>query len=280
MDNPMTDDLIDYRSIFDLTGRTVVITGAKGILGRQFCSAAASFGANLALLDVDTDGLDDQAARLAEKFGITARAYACNVADPNSVAETIDAIAAGFSRIDVLLNNAATKTSDLKQFLAPTLDYDPAIWRECFAVNLDGMFLMAKAVGRHMVEAGAGVIVQMSSIYGIMGPDLRIYEGSHYMGVRISNPVAYSASKAGVVGLTRHLATEWAESGIRVNAIAPGGVESGQNETFKSRYSARIPMGRMGRQGDIVGTFLWLASDASAYVTGQCISVDGGLSAW
>ena len=148
------------------------------------------------------------------------------------------------------------------------------------AVNLDGMFNAAQVFGGRMAERGYGAIVQTASIYGLMAPDQRIYEGSEYLGRAINTPAVYTASKAGVIGLTKHLATYWAAKGVRVNTLTPGGVESGQNETFKARYSARIPLGRMAKADEMVGTMLFLVSDAASYVTGQNIAVDGGLSAW
>ena len=149
------------------------------------------------------------------------------------------------------------------------------------SVNLDGMFLVAQAVGKVMVSQGkGGSIVQTSSIYGWIGPDQRIYKNSVYLDREINTPAVYAASKAGVIGLTKYLATYWAKNNIRVNAIAPGGAESGQNDEFIRRYSARIPMERMAKPYEIVGALLYLASDASSYVTGQTIVVDGGLCAW
>jgi NAD(P)-dependent dehydrogenase (short-subunit alcohol dehydrogenase family) len=143
------------------------------------------------------------------------------------------------------------------------------------------MFLVAQAVGRRMVSQGTGgSIIQTASVYGVVAPDMRIYEGSYYLERQISSPAVYSASKAGVIGLTRYLAAYWANKNIRVNALSPGGVDSGQNETFKQRYSARLPMGRMARPSEMQGALLFLASDASTYVTGQNIIVDGGLTAW
>jgi len=140
---------------------------------------------------------------------------------------------------------------------------------------------MAQAVGRQMVAQGrGGSIVQTASIYGVVAPDQRIYEGSQYMGMPINTPAVYSASKAAVVGLTKYLASYWGHHGIRVNTLTPGGVESGQNEVFSKRYSARVPLGRMAQAGDMESALLYLASDASAYVTGQNLIVDGGLTCW
>ncbi len=149
------------------------------------------------------------------------------------------------------------------------------------SVNLDGMFLVAQAVGRRMVEQKiGGSIVQTSSIYGVVAPDQRIYEGSQYMGRPINTPAVYSTSKAGVIGLTRYLAAYWGDAGIRVNTITPGGVESGQNDEFRQRYTARVPLGRMADRRDMLGALVFLASDASSYVTGQNLIVDGGLTCW
>ena len=163
---------------------------------------------------------------------------------------------------------------------APVEDYSLDTWRQIMSVNLDGMFLVAQAVGTGMARRGRGSIVQTSSIYGLMGPDQRIYEGSEYLGRPINTPPVYSASKGGVVGLTRYLATYWAAQGVRVNAITPGGISSGQNDEFRQRYSARIPLGRMAEADEVAAGVLYLASDAASYVTGQDLHVDGGLSAW
>ena len=148
-------------------------------------------------------------------------------------------------------------------------------------MNLDGMFLAAQAFGKQMIKQKlGGSVIQTSSIYGTVAPDQRIYEGSEYMGYKINTPVVYSASKAGVLGLTKYLASYWADHKIRVNAISPGGVSSGQNEEFKLKYSGRVPLGRMADSMDMVGAVLYLASDASSYVTGQNLIVDGGLTCW
>lgn len=270
-----------YKALFDLGGKTAVITGASGILGRHFSTGMAEAGANLGLLDIRSEGVQELAAELSAKYNIKAQGFVCDVSDPASVRQAIAAIVSAFGGIDILHNNAAGKSDDLDAFFAPFEDYSLEQWRQIMAVNLDGMFLMAQAVGKQMVAQGrGGSIIQTSSIYGLMSPDQRIYEGSFYMGRQINTPAVYSASKAGIVGLTKYLATYWADKGIRVNTIAPGGAESGQNEEFIRRYSSRIPLGRMAKPHEIVGTLLYLASDASSYITGQTIAIDGGLEAW
>jgi NAD(P)-dependent dehydrogenase (short-subunit alcohol dehydrogenase family) len=183
--------------------------------------------------------------------------------------------------IDFLLNNAALFGTDPKEYYAPFEEYSLAEWRRIMAVDLDGMFLVVREVGKQMVAQGTGgSIVQTSSIYGVMASDPRIYEGSTFKGYPINNPAVYSAAKAGVVGLTRWLATYWADKNIRVNAIAPGGTMAHENDVFMRKYSNRVPMGRMAYSSEMVGAVLYLVSDASSYVTGQCLMVDGGLSAW
>ncbi|WP_029008258.1 SDR family oxidoreductase [Azospirillum halopraeferens] len=274
------EPLPDYRNLFDLTGKTALVTGACGILGRHFCAGLAAHGAGVAVVDLDRAACDGLAEALTRQFGVRAAGFACDVADPGAVAAMVEAAVGTFGRIDVLHNNAASKSADLEAFFAPIDRFSLDTWREIMAVNLDGAFLVARSVGSHMARAGGGSIIQTASIYGVVGPDQRIYEGSEYMGRAINTPAVYSASKAGVIGLTRHLAALWGADGVRVNTLTPGGVESGQNETFKQRYGARIPLGRMARAAEMVGALVWLASDASAYVTGQNIIVDGGLTAW
>lgn len=269
-----------YRALFDLAGKTALITGACGILGRRFASGLAEFGADLALVDLDEGATVELAEALARHHRVRAAGIACDVADPAAVKRMAERVDAAFGGAQILLNNAATKGPDADAFFAPLEEVDLAAWRAVMAVNLDGMFLVAQAIGGRMAERGGGSIIQTASIYGLLAPDQRIYEGSEYNGRAINTPPVYTASKAGVIGLTRHLATYWAARGVRVNTLTPGGVASGQNAEFQRRYAARIPLGRMAEADDMVGTAVFLASDASRYVTGQNIAVDGGLSAW
>lgn len=260
-----------------LDGQVALVTGGAGILGAKFCAALAGRGAQVAVVDL----FHDAALAVAETIGPAAAAFACDVSDSTSVRACVDAVVDRFGRIDVLLNNAATKTANPREFFTPFEDYKIETWREVMSVNIDGMFLMAQAVGKVMVDrAAGGSIVQTSSIYGLVGPDARIYEGSDYLGGPINTPAVYSASKAAVIGLTKWLATHWAKADIRVNALVPGGVGSGQNNRFAELYASRVPMGRMATSDDIVGPMLFLASPASSYVTGQILASDGGWTAW
>jgi NAD(P)-dependent dehydrogenase (short-subunit alcohol dehydrogenase family) len=270
-----------YKDLFALTSKTAVVTGAVGILGQHFCRGLAEFGAQVCVVDLDQERCANFAAELERDYGTPALGVSCDVATPASVAEMVQKVVERFGAIDILHNNAASKSSDLEAFFASTEEYALSEWRKIMAVNIDGMFLVAQAVGAQMKKQGTGgSIIQTSSIYGLVSSDKRIYEGSFYLGRQINNPAVYSASKAAVVGLTKYLAANWADAGIRVNALVPAGVESGQNDTFKARYSGRVPMGRMAQPDEMVGAVVYLASDASSYVTGHCLVVDGGLSAW
>jgi len=268
--------MYDHRKQFDLSGKVALVTGAAGILGRHFVAGLASHGAAVAMLDLDGAALAE-AASLADGKTLT---IACDITDRAALRSAIDRAERELGPIDVLHNNAATKGKDLAAFFAPAEEYSPDTWRDVMAVNLDAMFFVAQEVGKRMVARRQGSIIQTASIYGVMGADQRIYEGSEYMGRPINTPPVYAASKAGVVGLTRYLAALWAPSNVRVNVLVPGGVESGQNDTFSQRYSARVPLGRMAQAEEMVGPLIFLASPASSYVTGQTLLVDGGLSAW
>jgi NAD(P)-dependent dehydrogenase (short-subunit alcohol dehydrogenase family) len=269
-----------FRSAFDLSGKVAVVTGGAGILGRQFCRALADHGAAVAVVDLDRDGAEQMAEELKAQYSVAALAVETDVSEPMAVERMAVRIEDELGPIDILANNAATKGRDLNAFFARVADYDPKVWREIMAVNLDGMFFVARTIGSRMADRGAGSIIQTASIYGIEGPDQRIYEGSSYQGKTINTPPVYSASKAGVVGLTLYFATYWGSRGVRVNTLTPGGVESGQNDAFLSRYSARVPLGRMARSQEIANALVFLASDGSSYITGQNLVVDGGLSAW
>lgn len=256
-----------YQKLFDLTGRVAVVTGGRGILGKVFCDALTEFGATVIALDIAAESLSHSY-------------YQCDISKKNEVDSTINQIIAMHGKIDILLNNAATKSNDLSAFFQDDVDYSQDTWRAVMDTNLDGAFWMLQKVGQQMIAQHCGVIIQTGSIYGAMAADQRIYEGSYYLEHKISNPAVYAASKSAIVGLTRHFAARWAQHNIRVNCVSPGGVSSGQNNIFAEKYSARVPLNRMATPTDLVGVVIYLASDASSYVTGQNLLIDGGLSIW
>ncbi len=265
-----------YTKLFDLTGKTAIVTGGIGILGKCFCSGLAEFGANVAIIDIDETAVSELAKDLSDKYGVTSMGVKCDTSSPDEVHQAVRLIVQKMGPIHILHNNAQGKT-------APVIFEDCSLedWRVTSSVNEEGYFLMAQAVGKQMISQNiGGSIIQTSSIYGIMGPDHRIYKNSSTKGNLMGSRAVYSFTKAGVVGFTKYLATYWADNKIRVNTITPGGVESEQNDAFKKQYSNRIPLGRMAAKEEMVGALIYLASDASSYVTGQNIVVDGGLEAW
>lgn len=269
------------KQAFDLSGKSAIVTGGAGFLGRCFCAALAEFGAVVAVVDLNQETVEELAADLTRTYGTKCIGLACDVSSEKEVKEMVRETVHRFRKIDILHNNAATKTEDRQAFFTRAEDYSISHWRQVMAVNMEGMFLVAKNVGREMIHLGrGGSIIQTSSIYGMLGPDPRIYSNALFEDQPMSTPPVYSAAKAGVIGLTRYLATCWAPYGIRVNTLTPGGIGGGQNEIFQSQYAARVPLARMGRPEELAGALIFLASGASSYITGANIVVDGGLSAW
>lgn len=273
--------MIQSRNLFGLEKKVSVITGGLGILGSTTAKVLAEAGSDVVVFDLDGERLTEFSNELTNTYGVQALGIPCDVSNEKSVTQAVGEVVGRFGQIDVLHNNAATKGTDLNKMFESVEDFSLMTWREIMSVNLDGMFLVAQTVGSRMAERGSGSIIQTASIYGAsMAPDQRIYEGSNYLGRSINTPAVYSASKAGVHGLTMHLATYWASQGVRVNTVSPGGIYSGQNEVFVKNYSNRVPLGRMAKAEEIAAGVLFLASDASSYITGQNIHIDGGLSAW
>lgn len=257
---------------FRLDGKTIAMTGAAGILGQGAVAAFLQAGARVCALDRSAADLDRLGADSEQLLKI-----ATDVSDPHSVRAAADRLQDHWGTADVLFNNAATKSEN---FFAPFEEFPLEDWNAVMAVNLTGAMLCAQAFGAPMARRGRGTIVNTLSIYGIVAPDQRIYEGSEYLGRPINTPAIYSASKAGLWGLTQYLASYWGAQGVRVNAITPGGVFSGQNDTFVRNYSQHVPLGRMATREDIVNGMLFLASDASSYLNGHNLVVDGGWTVW
>ena len=259
-----------------LEGKIAVVTGGNGILGTAVCRQLLEAGAVVCSLDLTTSTPDQS---LTENTSF--HTFDCDVSNEDEVVKVISEIEHVLGPISALHNNAATKTSELTKFFASVNDYDSQTWEEVMRTNLYGMFVVARTVGFRMAQRNSGSIVQTSSIYGaVMGPDQRIYAGSNYLGQEISTPISYTASKAGVHGITNHLATFWGTSGVRVNTVSPGGISSGQNGVFEDSYSRRVPLGRMADSSEVASAVVFLMSTRASYITGQNLFVDGGLSSW
>jgi NAD(P)-dependent dehydrogenase (short-subunit alcohol dehydrogenase family) len=267
----------DVAPAFSLTGKNVVLTGGAGILGSRFALTLAAQGARVAIVDRDAAKAGTVAESVNRLRAGSGLAVAADIGDRGALERAADQIEATWGPVHVLLNNAAAKSAN---FFAPFEEFPLADWNEVMHVNTTGVMLGCQVFGTRMARRGVGSIVNTLSIYGIVAPDQRIYEDSSYEGRAINTPAVYSASKAAVWGLTKYLASYWGNRGVRVNAITPGGVFSGQNDTFVGRYSQRVPLGRMARADELFGALVYLASDASSYVTGQNLVVDGGLTVW
>ncbi len=260
---------------FNLDDRVVVVTGGGGLLGRRLTAALAVHGALVAVLDRDAAKAEDAAAKSG--FPDRVRPYVTDVTDRQNIERTLERIEGDLGSPGVLVNNAAAKSPN---FFSPFEQFPLEDWRAVIDSNLTSAMLCCQVIGGAMVRREAGSIINVLSVYGIVAPDQRIYVGSLYEGHPINSPAVYSASKAALWGLTRYLAAYWGAAGVRVNAVTPGGVFSGQNDEFVRKYSARVPLGRMATDDDISGAVLFLASDASSYVTGHNLVVDGGMTVW
>ena len=251
-----------------LSGRTAVVTGGAGPLGRALTGALADEGATVIV--VDRVGAPEQASRLgAGHRGITA-----DLMRPDGLAAVADAVR-GHGACDVLVHNAAfTGTSGVPGYAVPFEEQTDEAFASASWLNLTVPFSLTRRLAPLLRDGGHGSVIMVSSIYGLVGPNMGLYEGT-----TMGNPAAYAATKGGLVQLTRYLATVLAPD-VRVNGFAPGGIERGQAPTFIDRYSRLTPLGRMATEQDFAGVVTWLAGDASAYVTGQTVAVDGGWTAW
>jgi NAD(P)-dependent dehydrogenase (short-subunit alcohol dehydrogenase family) len=262
---------------FDLTGKVVVITGGTGLLGSAYCHAMAEHGAQVVMADLAAADPELKAKAIQTIDGHKAFGINCDVGSESDVISLFEQVMEKFGRVDVVLNNAAATGEHLMREGAVFTSFEEstlAVWESAIRVNLTGVYLVAREGGKAMLNSGGGSLINVSSTYGVVGPDHRIYEG-----MKFNSLPSYAAAKAGVHGLTRWLATYWGEKNIRVNTLVPGGVQNNHDPEFVRRYTARVPLGRMAKTEDMVGMMIFLASDASAYCTGQQYFVEGGWTA-
>ncbi len=266
---------------YNLNGKVAIITGATGISGSAHVSALAQCGVHVVITDVSEKA--EQMELLKQEVealsGVSCFTITCDVSKKDEVENMVASAHEKFGKIDILVNNAGIsgKFSDNK--VAPRFeDYPQEAWDRAWDVNMTGMFLCAQAVGKVMVDACQGTMVNIASIHGLVSPDHRVYnsDGS----TKIVKPISYSTTKSAVYNFTRYLAVYWGDKHIRVNTLTPGGVFDHQDPYFVQQYEYRTPMGRMANPDDLVGPLLFLVSDASKYVTGINLTVDGGLTSW
>lgn len=265
----------------DLKNKVAIISGAAGLLGSEFSKSLLQHGVTVIGLDNDKKGLSTLNNEINKKFKkINFVTYNCDLTNEKQIKIIIKKIALKFKKIDILINNAGSKSSNLSDFYEKFENYKMKTWKDVMDVNLNSVFLLSQIVSKYMIKNKNGSIIQIGSIQGILGNDGRIYKGSKLFGKKISSPAVYSASKAAVIGFSRYLATYLAKHNIRVNSISPGGVENQHNKTFLKNYSYKVPLSRMANKQEIASAILFLSSKESSYITGQNIVVDGGYSIW
>lgn len=264
---------------FDLTGRVAVVTGACGLLGREHCMTLAEAGATVVVADLHAEATVELARDLGDRhIGLD-----IDVTDKASVDRARDIVLASLGRVDILINNAAM--NDMVEHPTIALEqsrfeqYPLDLWKKVMDVNVTGMFVCCQSFGSLLAQQGRGSIINIASTYGIVAPDQRLYRDAHGTQTFYKS-AAYPTSKGAVVMLTRYLAAYWGDRNVRVNTLSPGGVRNGQDEHFVLSYSSRTPLGRMAMPEDYHGAVVFLASDASSYITGHNLVVDGGWTAW
>jgi NAD(P)-dependent dehydrogenase (short-subunit alcohol dehydrogenase family) len=261
--------------LFDLSGRTALITGGAGLLASEHAIALSQYGAKVIISDVNVDVCKQKAAEL-EKLGVQVEVLALDVTSKANWIAVASEILERHARIDILVNNAGfTNQSKTSSFDKSFENFPLEDWNAIMNVNLTGTFLGCQVVGAQMLKQGKGSIINIASLYGVVSPNHKMYPGTG-----ISQPVAYSVSKHGVVSLTKYLATLWAERGIRVNSLTPGGIMNGHDGLFLERFKNLNPIGRMSDKSELRGGIVFLASDASSHVVGHNLVIDGGWTAW
>ncbi len=263
--------------LFGLNGKVVIVTGAAGQLGNQYVRALLDAGAKVVALDLDLKNLGSRLADL-ELDGLLL--LEADITDRASLESALQVILKKFGGVQALVNNAAIDAPPHMKSAAltgPFETYPKDVLQKMFDVNLTGSILCCQVFGGHMARHGGGSIINIGSIYGILSPDQRLYT---YKEKPFFKPVGYSVTKSAVLNLTRYLATYWADKNVRVNTLTLAGVFNNQDEEFLRRYTVKVPLGRMARPDEYNGAVIFLISDASSYMTGSNMIVDGGYSAW
>jgi NAD(P)-dependent dehydrogenase (short-subunit alcohol dehydrogenase family) len=254
-----------YRNLFSCKDKVALVTGGLGLIGKEIVRGLNDFGASVCVADINEPQMEELKNRAAVNF------QHLDITSDDSIRQVVEAVIKQFKKIDILVNCAYPRTGDWGT-RCEDVSFDS--WKMNVNSHLGGYFLCCQKVAEQMKLQGSGSIINFASIYGVVAPDFSIYEGS-----TMTMPVAYSAIKGGIIALSKYLATYYAKDNIRVNCVSPGGVFDKQADNFVEKYLAKTPLGRMGTPKDMVGAVLYLASDASSYVTGHNLIVDGGWTA-
>ncbi len=275
----------ELSDIFSLKGKVIVVTGAAGLLGQKHAEAIAAYGGNPILLDLSKDAVEVMAEKLNKKYSVKSAGFAVDITNELQVERNAAYLIDQFGKIDGLVNNAANNPkveANADKNFSRLENFSLDVWNQDIAVGLTGAFLCAKYYGYQISKnPEGGSIVNIASDLGLIAPDQRLYAIQGLLEEQQPvKPVTYSVVKTGLIGLTRYLATYWAEKNVRCNAMCPGGIENGQPEAFLKEVSSRIPMSRLAEVDEYQGTLLWMLSDASSYLNGAVIAVDGGRTTW
>lgn len=267
---------MEQPNLFDLSGRVAIITGGAGLLASEHAKALAAYGAEVILSDLNLDKCQKAVDQLQNEGYSRVSALECDVTLRESWEKLKADVLQQFNRIDILINNAGfTNQSKSANFDADFEDFPLEDWNAIMNVNLTGSFLGCQVIGKHMMKQKKGSIINIASLYGVVSPNHKMYPGTG-----IKQPVGYTVSKHGVVALTKYVATLWAEDGVKVNALTPGGVFNGHQDPFLERFKQLNPIGRMSQKDELQGAVVFLASDASSHVIGHNLIVDGGWTVW
>lgn len=263
------------KELISLKGKCALITGGAGYIGRAFAETLAELGAGVALADINGEGAIKEAARLEREFGVACMGVACDLANHEERMKLPGLVAEKLGSLDILINSAGfVQTGDVKGWTVPFPEQQVEAFRKALEVNLTAPFFLSQAALPWLKAKGNGRIINVTSLYAFLGPDLRLYEGTG-----MGNAGGYAASKGGLLQITRWLATVLAPE-VRVNCVSPGGVFRNQHSDFVKRFEWRTPLGRMQKEEDLKGIIAYLASDLSEYVTGQHFPVEGGFGVW
>lgn len=263
---------IDFKAKFDLTDKVIIITGACGLIGKAFCEATAQFGANVVVADIPNAKPLEFATALEERHNREILGFAFDVANRSDVENLKQVVLDKFGRIDGLVNAHQNKTNS---FFQKFEEYSDENWDAVVETNLKGTFLTCQVIGTYMTENGGGSIINIPSTYSVVAPNQNLYKGTS-----MGSPAAYSASKGGIDALSRYLASYWAHKNVRVNMITPHGVWNNHEKQFEENFANFSPMQRLSYNHEVASALIYLLSDASSYVTGDNMLVEGGWTVW